>query len=101
VDCFGKQLLARAAFTFQKNRGIAFRDLLQNPKETPHFFVLADNVLKRVAPGEFFAKFLYHTQVSKGFDPADDVILLTPQKRRGNADRDSFPVKIDDVNGLV
>jgi hypothetical protein len=29
------------------------------------------------------------------------VILLIPQKGRGNADRDSFPVKIDNVNGLV
>jgi hypothetical protein len=84
-----------------QNRAVGFGNIRENLKNILDLPVFADDVFQRVLPRKLLSKGLDGREISKGFDPSDDLTFFISQDCGADADGDFFAFFIDDCDRKI
>jgi len=101
VNGFRKKFLTCAAYSLDQNRAVGFGNIWENLKNILDLPVFADDVFQRVLPRKLLSKGLDGREISKGFDPSDDLTFFISQDCGADADGDFFAFFIDDCDRKI
>jgi len=97
VNRSGKQLLARAAVSFNEHRAVALGNTRENLEQTDHRRAAADDVFKCIPGGQLLLQLFDLAEILERLESPDDRSVGTFQKCGGDANRNALSRLVDDV----